>query len=212
MNEVTATSSQPAPLDAFQAALLHELRAHVARRAVEPLADAPVRRPRRRRRTVLAAAASAALVSGIWWSTAGSPPAFAVTRTADGDVNVVVSRIDDPAGLQRALREKGITADVQYLPWGKGCAPGRFTEVPLPRTGRPWAFGQTSQGYTFTVPAAGVRPGQTLVLELTSTEHDSATVSGGRFALATGPVGVCSPVDVPVPALPLQGPSGAGGS
>lgn len=211
MNDVTVTPSQPAPLDSFQAALLRELREHVAGRAAEPVAVNPARRPRRRRWLVPAVAASALLTSGIWWSTAAGP-AFAVTRTTQGDVVVTVARLDDPAGLQGALREKGITADVQYLPWGKGCAARRFTEAPMPRTGRVWSFGQTSKGYTFTIPAGGVRPGQTLVLELTSTAHDSATVSGGRVSLAAGPVGPCSPVDVPMPSLPFQGTSGAGGS
>ena len=44
----------------------------------------------------------------------GGSPAYAVSTTSDGDVVVTVHRLDDAAGLEKALKAQGIDADVSY--------------------------------------------------------------------------------------------------
>ena len=98
-------------LDQFESALLTELR----RYAAEQPAPAPV--PVRRRRR-LAAVSLAGLAAGtaavVGLTTLGGSPAYAVNTNADGDVVVTVHRLDDAAGLEKALAAQGIDADVSY--------------------------------------------------------------------------------------------------
>ncbi|MEZ0577265.1 hypothetical protein [Nocardioides sp. MH1] len=94
-------------LDGFDRALLTELRLVAAE-------GAPA--PRRTRRIALAgtgAAAVAATVVGV--TTLGSPAAaYAVAETGDGDVVVTIRELEDASGLEDALADHGIDADVDY--------------------------------------------------------------------------------------------------
>ena len=109
------------PLDSFESALLAELRTHVAERPARQLEP---RRPRGRRVRRLAvgavAAGLAASVVGVvgLGGHGGASPAYAVELDGDGDVVVTVHRLDDAAGLEEALRAKGVDADVSYDPDG----------------------------------------------------------------------------------------------
>ena len=103
-------------LDSFESALLLELRHHVARHpAPQPV---PTRRPRRRLRlaAVGATGIAASVVAVFGLGSGGGSPAFAVDQDSNGDVTVTVHRLDDAAGLEQALRAKGIDADVSYDP------------------------------------------------------------------------------------------------
>jgi hypothetical protein len=107
-------------LDTFETALLAELRREVA----EHPAPAPAarRQPRRRLKLVAAGAvvAAAATVAAVGM-TGGGPtasPAYAVEQNGDGGVIVTVHRLDDAAGLEQALVDSGIDADVSYDPHG----------------------------------------------------------------------------------------------
>jgi hypothetical protein len=109
----------PAPreLDSFESALLTELRAHVADRPLPETVPEPTRsRPHYRRWAAglaVAAAAATAFVVG----SAGGPavgPAYAVAQEADGDVVVTIHRLEDSEGLEAALHEKGIDAEVSF--------------------------------------------------------------------------------------------------
>ena len=44
----------------------------------------------------------------------GATPAYAVEQTGDGDVVVTVHRLDDAAGLEKALSAQGVDAEVSY--------------------------------------------------------------------------------------------------
>ena len=53
-------------------------------------------------------------------ASAGAPAgarlaAWTVTRKADGDINVTISELSDPAGLQSTLRADGVPASVTFL-------------------------------------------------------------------------------------------------
>jgi hypothetical protein len=109
----------PPTLDRFEAALLDELRAHVATR---PATEAPTplapRRSRRRRWAAGLAVAAAAATAYVVVSPGGPAvsPAYAVSENADGDVVVTIHRLEDSDGLERALREHGIDAEVSFDP------------------------------------------------------------------------------------------------
>lgn len=104
-----------APLDSFESALLSELREVVAERSADP--------PRRRRKPLLVAAAAAATVAAsvgavvFGFGTGGPAPAsaaYSVSAENDGDIVVTIRRLDDAEGLEQALAEHGITAQVSY--------------------------------------------------------------------------------------------------
>ncbi|MDX6371818.1 MAG: hypothetical protein QOD98_806 [Nocardioidaceae bacterium] len=119
-------------LDTFETALLAELRREVAEHPAP--APAPRRQPRRRLRIVAAGAvATAAATVAAVGLTGGGPtasPAYAVEQDSDGDVTVIVHRLDDAAGLEQALADQGIDADVSYEPHGPGDGNGYTFKVP----------------------------------------------------------------------------------
>jgi hypothetical protein len=129
----------PSTLDRFESALLGELRAHVATRPATsaPAPEAP--RPRHRRRWAAGLAAAAAAATAYVVVSPGGPavsPAYAIDETADGDVVVTIHRLEDAEGLERALREHGIDAEVSFDP-DEGItheAPGFDGEAPPPVT------------------------------------------------------------------------------
>ncbi len=112
----TAPPKGSPSLDHFETALLGELKEHVATRP----AGTPVReRPRRRKRVAVGIAAAAAAATAYVVVSPGGPavsPAYAVSQEADGDVVVTVHRLEDSEGLERALAEHGIEADVSFSP------------------------------------------------------------------------------------------------
>jgi len=105
----------PRELDHFETALLGELKEHVATQpAREPV---PERSHRGRRRWAAGIAAAAAAATAYVVISPGGPavsPAYAVEQQADGAVVVTVHRLEDSEGLERALAEHGIEADVSF--------------------------------------------------------------------------------------------------
>jgi hypothetical protein len=99
-------------LDNYEHSLLTELREHVATRAAAP---APRRRARRRW-ALGAVPAGVATAVGIGLALSGPSGAYAVEEAGNGDVVVTIHRLDDAAGLERALASHGVTADVRYDP------------------------------------------------------------------------------------------------
>lgn len=106
-----------APLDSFESALLSELRDTVAERSAEGRAG----QPRRRKPLLIAAAAATAVaatvstvVFGLGSGGLAPAAAFSVSAENDGDIVVTIHRLDDADGLEQALAEHGITAEVSY--------------------------------------------------------------------------------------------------
>ncbi len=100
--------------DSFDRALLTELR----QVAAEPAA-APVRRTRKRWAYVGTGVAAAA-VTAFGLTSLGSPAAYAVDETGDGDIVITIHELDDADGLEQALADHGIEADVDYQSVGFG--------------------------------------------------------------------------------------------
>ncbi len=197
-------------LDTFETALLTELRGYVAQRPADSGPPAPsARRKHHRRRWAYAvlAAASVAGIAVLALPGTGPSPAYAVTEGNDGEVHVRVDRIDDAAGLERALAEHGVAADVTYLPANQVCAPGRYDEAsPQPRgTGMSFAMG--TGGYRVDLAPGAIRDGETIVISISRLTDLGVGESGGitgSIGIATGPVSACVPV--PAPPLPDPGP------
>lgn len=78
-------------------------------------AVAPIRTTHRRAIIASAAAATAAAAAAIASTTLDTSAAFAVEQESNGDVVVIIHRLTDPSGLERALADHGIDADVTYL-------------------------------------------------------------------------------------------------
>jgi hypothetical protein len=173
-------------LDSFESALLLELRQHVA----EHPAPVPVRvrRPRRRLRlaAVCATGVAASLVAVFGLGSAGGSPAYAVDENSAGDVIVTVHRLDDAAGLEKALSGKGIDADVSYDADGSA---GEFSV-----SGPDGADGQAPRGEGgLSKPADGTGP---------SHVQSGGEEGDGSGPATSGPAAIddaCGPVD-PLPA------------
>ena len=94
-------------LDSFESSLLGELRSAVGTRNPQPA--------RRHRLPALAAAVVVGALAITGGTTLLRPDAaFAVTEQSDGDIVVTIHRLDDTDGLERALADHGITADVDF--------------------------------------------------------------------------------------------------
>jgi hypothetical protein len=189
----------------FEERLLHELRGVVEAKPAGRGRRRPVwRAPRLVLAGGLTAVAAAAVLAGVFFFSAGTPAAYAVTRNADGTVSVEVDSMTDAAGLQSALAAAGVNAVVEYLPEGKTCRQPWFTPAGhTPGETQSGSVGRTSDGSTnFTI--GGDRPaGDTLVIT-------TQTGPGGEQALgiawATGDVPPCQVVDAPAGSGPLGGP------
>jgi hypothetical protein len=129
-------------LDIFEAALLTELREHVSNRA-------PQRRPGRRWAAGILAAAA---VAGAFFATGigGGPaatPAYAVQVDDDGSVVVTIHALEDAAGLESALADQGIDADVSYGQMPAGAVhPLTPDSDGVPEHGHLWRTGMSTEG------------------------------------------------------------------
>ena len=184
----------PHTLDRFETKLLDELRAHVATRPEVATPPPPSRRPHRRGRWAAGLAAAAAAATAYVVVSPGGPavsPAYAVTQQADGDVVVTIHRLEDAAGLEAALAEHGIEAEVDFEPDQFDVAdvpngdPEEY-ELELPNDpdlelppvgacGDPdsvFDFSQVGSDYVLTIPADSVLLDQSVLRLTTASEMD----------------------------------------
>jgi len=118
----------------FEQRLLDELKAVVAERGAEQATATEGAKPtpawRRAPRLVLGAAAVlAAAVAVLIFSSGGgnTPTAFAVEPQEGGGVRIKIYSLEDASGLEGALEEAGIEAQVTWLPAGKVCREPHYT-------------------------------------------------------------------------------------
>ncbi len=205
-------------LDDFETRLLYALREEVCQR--EP---SPAHRPGRRRRYALTAAAVAAATTAfLVLPGIGSTPAYSVQEGNAGEIIVEINAPRDAAGLQRALEEHGIAADITYLPELQTCGPGRYVEVDRPVSGLTTTIGTnyasdltTTIGTDYvgvTIPPGAVRDGETFVLSwsvlpmtaeeleaISADSEDGTSATEGShvtidLGIAAGAVQPCVPV------------------
>ena len=160
-------------------------------------------RPHRVRNRSLAgtAAAAAAATIGALLLTGGASPAYAIGEH-NGTVTVTIKSLTDAAGLQKALRDKGVSAYVDYTPAGKMCRQPRGQV--LPGQGHiSGSMAQTGGLSTFSITPGAMKAGESVVIE----SSGGAAQTSVRVQFIQGRVAACSLVDAPA----TPGP-GAGGT
>lgn len=198
-----------AELDSFERQLLSELRQYVADGAA-PGGESERRRRHivRTRLALLTAGAAAVIVAVLVIPGIGSSPAYSVGFGNAGEIYVEINRPEDAKGLERALEDHGIAADITYLPELQMCAPGRYTAVDRKLTGMMTSVGEHQ--ISVTIPPNAVRDGESFVLAwsvlpMTAEEMaEVATEPGVRvsegfhvsveFDVAIGAVAPCEPI------------------
>ena len=102
---------------------------------------------------------------------------------------VTINGLRDADGLERALRDEGVRAVVDYLPAGATCAPGRSRpRQPARAAGRSQLRQGADGSVSFTIDRGTVAPGATLVIESSGGDGGPTTMS---IAVADGDVGPC---------------------
>ena len=188
-------------LDPFEVALLTHLKAAVAAGELSaspltPSARVAARAPHRRRRwqmAVIAAAAAVAAAVVLIVPGPGTTPAYAVTGRNNGQIHVEVTRLEGADGLQRALLDHGIMADITYLPPHKACAPDRYTDRRTP--GLTLAVG--ADLFEVTIPPDTVGKDDTFVLSASVVPIPDGVSFSVDFGIGEGPVAPCQIIDAP---------------
>jgi len=207
-------------------------------------AGGPGKRPaprwrRRAPRLALGAATAVAVIAAVLVFRAGgdpTPAAFAVEPQAGGGVTIKVYSLEDASGVEDALEDAGIPAQVTWLPPGMTCDETRFTPsiAKLPGGGSLGGAVMAGPG-TLTISVAqsqrarresvaninldpaAFRADQSVVL-FGSPKPFGGDPEGGyeaHFQVAEGPVEPCRPVSapagsigsIPVPRGGASGPS-----
>jgi hypothetical protein len=193
------THQSATQLDTFETALLTELKAAVSETATAAprggpgTLDRPDVRHLRRWPIPVALAAAAALATALLVPGLSPTPAYAVTGRNDGEVHVRVTRLEGADGLEQALREHGIPADISYLPAGKECAPGRYTDVRTPGM----VLGVSLNEFEVTIPPGAVGEDDTFVLSAAVVPIQDGFQATVDFGIAHGAVEPCQVVDSP---------------
>lgn len=212
----------------FERRLLDELKVVVAERDAEQ-AEAirtATHTPAWRRAPRLALGAAAVLLAAVamlvFDSGGDNPPqAFAVEPQEGGGVRIEIYSLEDADGLERALEDAGIPAQVTWLPPGKFCREPHFTPsiVKLPGGGSMSGFTMSGPGEALTISVgsteawrkgrsahanvnldpAAFRADQSVVLSGSARPFGGDPEGGyeARFGVAEGAVQPCVPVAAP---------------
>lgn len=192
--------------------------------AVSPGGDSPERGTgwrRRAPRLALGAAAAVAVVVAVLIFRSGgdpTPAAFAVEPQEGGGVTIKVYSLEDASGVEDALEDAGIPAQVTWLPPGMTCDETRFTPsiAKLPGGGSLGGAVMAGPG-TLTIAVAQSQrarrePVANINLDPAAFRADQSVVlfgspkpfggdpEGGfeaHFQVAEGPVEPCRPVSAP---------------
>jgi hypothetical protein len=166
-------------LDTFEASLLAGLREHVATRS-----------PRRPRRRLALTAAAVALLAGAGVLVVpglGPEPAYSVKEGNADQVEVQVNRPEDATGLERALADHGIPAEVHFEPGGLECSRPGTTYA----EGRGIGIEIGRDRLRVTLDPGAVRDGETFVLDVSLVPFEHGARSWVSAEVATGPVTPC---------------------
>jgi len=214
--------------DNFEDRLLAELRATVARRDPETEPEAWHDTPSWRRPSRLALAgvvATGTAAAALIFSAGGgeTSAAYAVTPQGNGKVNVKILSLSDPGGLQKALDDVGVPAEVDFEGEAPGCEPSNWQSTDAETApaaeavqvetapAKPIAtVPATAAGDTasFTVAPEQVPPGKTLVV--TAVPDSEGGVAAVQVKVAEGEGGACEAASAPsptyrtMPAKPLE--------
>ena len=189
----------------FEERLLVELRSLVA---AQPVDDGQPRPLWRGPRLVLAGGACGGLVvaagAGVFFLSAGTQAAYAVTKNADGTVTVEIDSLTDAAGLQAKLAGGGCERR-RRVPAG-----GEDVQAAVVHAGRPRARARCSRarsGARATARPASRSAGTSLpTTRWWSPRRPAPAERALGIAWAKGDVPPCQVVDAPAGSGPLGGP------
>ncbi|MFC4008620.1 hypothetical protein ACFOY2_15425 [Nonomuraea purpurea] len=169
----------------FRDKLLEELRAEAATVSWEPV---PTRRPARH--LVTAAGLVAAVVAAVAVAVPlmSDAPAFAVVKNPDGTVTVRINEFVRPKELEKRLRDEGVRAVIDYVPYGQTCRWPRGETVPQPDR---MPLRQAEDSMDFWIDPKDFAPDETLVVQMHSANGDPAKSNGGILGVIRGPVAPC---------------------
>lgn len=203
----------------FEQRLLDELKTVVAECAEQAAGEGATSTPAWRRAPQLALGAVAVLAAAVAvlvFSSGGenTPKAFAVEPQEGGGVTIKVYSLEDAAGLEKALEDGGIRAQVTWLPAGMSCREPRFkpSSVKLPGGGTLAGFDMggpdpltISVGGTkrhgslanLNLDPAAFGPSQSVVLSGSPAPFGGDPEGGSKaqVRIAEGPVKPCEPVE-----------------
>ncbi|MBT2226324.1 hypothetical protein [Nonomuraea sp. NEAU-A123] len=194
----------------FEERLLSALKDDIASRKADLVVETPVRR---RRVLGLAAAvagvAAATLVAMNVYGGAAAP-AFAVTKSADGSVEVRINEFRDPDELAVKLAAAGVTAVVDYLPADQTCKQPRGEHgAGYGRVENGVDVGRNGTGIAFRIDKGQVAAGQTLVLAVSVDQADKPPIATS-LEVVKGAVAPCEATALNLP--PASDPTGNGPS
>ncbi|GAA3602694.1 hypothetical protein GCM10022223_18070 [Kineosporia mesophila] len=109
------------------------------------------------------------------------------------EITVKITRLEGAPALQKALREHGIAADITYLPPGRACGPGRYSEVDTPGL----SLKTSADDLEVTIPVGAVGEGDTFVLSAAVTPLPNGVQANVHFGVAQGAVAPCTVIDAP---------------
>ncbi|MFF4619487.1 hypothetical protein [Nonomuraea jabiensis] len=164
----------------------------------------PARRGGSRRRYVglsaaVAGAAAAATAAVVVLTGLTGSPAYAVTKGADGAVDVQINAFTDPDGLEAELAKAGVRAVVDYLPEGQTCKEPRGAQGG--GTGRFSAsVGQSGGVLSFKIEEGQVPADATLAIAVSKSKAGADRPPFGMsLTVVKGPVAPCEPTAMPEP-------------
>ncbi|MEV0230020.1 hypothetical protein [Nonomuraea sp. NPDC050786] len=194
-------------------ALKEEITTRKSENATATTTVTPVERPSRRRLVGLSTAAAGVAVATtamVVLTGLDSTPAYAVTKGADGAVDVRINEFSDPEGLAGELATAGVKAVVDYLPEGRTCKEPRGERGS--GTGRFAAsVGRSSGGISFKIEEGQVPAGETLVLAVSkSKDGDDRPPFAMSLTVVKGPVAPCEPITMPAPGTGAEEDGGPG--
>ncbi|MEU4699907.1 hypothetical protein [Nonomuraea dietziae] len=155
----------------------------------------PRRRPVRLLAPALGLAAAVAVAVPLVFG--GGAPAYAITRNADGTIQISINEAKNPKALQADLEKMGLRAVVDFIPNGKRCSPQPRSASWVPREEAKLTVFPPTEGSAFTIDPAAVKEGQTAVLEFGFNQNDGWAVAGVWSGISNGPVAECTLVDSP---------------
>lgn len=187
------TDRPSSQLDAFEERLLAELRTVAdgqAEAAPSPFASG---RGRHRRLWYLptAGVVAAAVAIAVVAVNSRPTPAYAVSGGNGKEVTVQVNRLQGAGALKEALRERGVVANITYLPPDKACKAGRYAELYT----RGLSLSVSAARFKVKIPPDAVRTGNTFVLSAAVRPLKNGVQAIVDFGVAEGVVAPCSVVD-----------------
>jgi hypothetical protein len=193
----------------FEERLLAALESErAAMNAAERPSQIAGRRPYVRALGLAGAAAGVAAVATVAVIVSGGTgtPAYAVTSGADGSVDTTINRLQDADGLEAALAEEGINADITFLPAGQTCVEPRGEQGEVD-AGKLNVIIDKDNKISFDIKAGQIPADHTLVLVVIG--QDSVPIA--NLQVIKGEVAPCEPVPGElVPGEPDSDPAESG--